>query len=138
MDPNAIDAFVSRVLHHLLSRHTAEQVYLFGPAGEPFWCARTPLTPADLRLLEDALGLIGSLENARPKPFIGHDAAGRFSVAALATDSDLYVVCVNHGPDRLAAEARVALMRDELEPQVQHLRTKALREAAGLYQGPTT
>ena len=41
----SIDLFVSQVLHTLLGRHGALQVFLFGPAGEPFWCARKPLAP---------------------------------------------------------------------------------------------
>ncbi len=140
MPPGAhesIDLFVSRVLHTLLARHRAVQVFLFGPSGSPFWCARSPLTSEDMHILEIALDLIERLEADKPKPFIGHDAAGRFSVAALGRDSDLFVVCVNHGLDRAAAEARVALVRDELLPKVTNIRNGEVRVAAG-YEGEGT
>ncbi|MGC4113666.1 MAG: response regulator [Myxococcales bacterium] len=134
MPPGAhesIDHFVSRVLHTLLGRHGALQVFLFGPSGSPFWCARSPLISEDMGILQRALDLIEKLEADKPKPFIGHDAAGRFSVAALGGDSDLFVVCVNHGLDRAAAKARVALVRHDLLPNVASIRNGEMRVAAG-------
>lgn len=131
----SIDLFVGRVLHTLLGRHGALQVFLFGPAGEPFWCARKPLSREDMNILQHALDLIGRLEAEKPKPFICHDAGGRFSVAALGRDSDLFVVCVNFTPDRAAAEARVALVRDDLLHRVEHLRNGGMRLVAGYSTG---
>ncbi|MGC4116891.1 MAG: hypothetical protein QM765_20480 [Myxococcales bacterium] len=127
----SIDLFLGRVLHTLLGRHGAEQIFLFGPAGEPFWCARPPLTSDDLRTLQQALGLIERLEAERPKPFIGHDPGGRFSVAALGRDSDLHVVCVHDGVDAAVAEARVVQVRDALEPRVANVRNGRERSATG-------
>jgi hypothetical protein len=126
-----IDALAERVLRDVLKRHAATQLFLFGPSGEPFWCARKPVKNDDLFLLEKALGLIEAVEATKPKPFIDHDSAGRFSVAALGDDSDLYVVCINPMPDRQVAETRVVELRDDLRPRVQDFRTREIRVASG-------
>ena len=131
MSKQDIDALAERVLRDVLKRHTAEQLFLFGPSGEPFWCARKPIRRDELFLLEQALGLIQAVEATKPKPFIDHDSAGRFSVAALGDDSDLYVVCVNPTPDRQVAEARVVELRDDLRPRVRDLRNREIRVANG-------
>ena len=131
MDKASIEALAERVLRDVLKRHAAEQLFLFGPSGDPFWCARKPIRGNELFYLEQALGLIQAVEATKPKPFIDHDSAGRFSVAALGDDSDLYVVCVNPTPDRQAAEARVVELRDDLRPQVQDFRNREIRVAAG-------
>lgn len=126
-----IDALAERVLRDVLKRHAAEQVFLFGPSGDPFWCARKPVKRDELFLLEKALGLIEAVEATKPKPFIDHDSGGRFSVAALGDDSDLFVVSINPMPDRQVAEARVVELRDDLRPRVQDFRNKQIRVASG-------
>jgi len=126
-----IDALVSRVLRDVLKRRSARQVFLFGAAGEPFWCAEHPIRPDDLMLLEHALGLIQTVEAYRPKPFIDHDPRGLFTIAALGEDSDLYVVVMNSLPDRIAAEARVDLVRADLNGELRALRSRPLRVGAG-------
>jgi hypothetical protein len=131
LDQASIDALVTRVLHEMLRRHSAEQVFLFGPSGDPFWCAKKPIRRDELMLLEQALGLIQAVEASKPKPFIDHDGGGRFSVAALGEDSDLYVVCVNPLPDRQVAEARVIELRDDLRPRIRDFRNREIRVAAG-------
>jgi hypothetical protein len=128
----AIDAFVTRILNTILARHGGQQVFLFGPAGEPFWCARHPFPHSDLGILSEAVDLIERKAANSPKPFLGHDSAGRFTVAALGGDSDLYLVAVNEGPDRIAAEARVAKIRSDLVDKVASVRNAAERATAGL------
>ena len=83
------------------------------------------------RVQEQALGLIQAVEATNPKPFIDHDNGGRFSVAALGDDSDLYVVCINPMPDRQVAEARVVELRDDLRPRVLDFRNREIRFASG-------
>ncbi len=131
MDRAELDALVARVLREVLKRHTAEQVFLFGPSGDPFWCARKPIRRDEMSILEQALSLIDAVEASRPKPFIDHDSSGRFSVAALGQDSDLYVVCVNPSPDRQVAEARVVDLRDDLRLGVRDVRNRESRVANG-------
>ena len=127
MDPSVTDAFLTGLLHRLLSRHGGSQVFLFGAEGDPFWAARTPLDPSELTLLREALDLIEALEENRPKPFVGHDPGRRFTVAALDSQEDLYVVVFADGPDREAAEARVVAMRNELRVVAEPVRQAWLR-----------
>jgi len=132
MDRHTLDALVTRVLNTMLARHRCQQLFLFGPAGDPFWCARTPLTNQDVNLLTAGLNLIEKTEDSRPKPFVGHDPLGRFAVAAIGGDSDLYFIVVNHVPDRAAAEATVPLIRGELAPELRPVRNRAERAAGQL------
>ncbi|HCF57015.1 MAG TPA: hypothetical protein DFS52_03335 [Myxococcales bacterium] len=131
MDKASVEALVERVLRDVLKRQAAEQLFLFGPSGEPFWCARKPIHRDEMFVLEQALALIQAVETTKPKPFIDHDSAGRYSVAALGGDSDLYVVCVNPLPDRQAAEARVVHLRDVLRVRVRDVRNREIRVANG-------
>ncbi len=123
------DAFVVGLLHRLMGRHRYSQVYLFGPAGEPFWAARMPLDELELPLLSEALDLIEAAESAHPKPFIAHDKHGRFVVGAIDASEDLYVVLVT--PDREAAAAhawvsvaRLNEVRREIAPHVAAIRAR--------------
>ena len=97
----------------MIARHGGGQVFLFGPEGQPFWASRLPVQRSELTLLRDALDLIERLEAQLPRPFLSSDPGGRFVVAALDTTHDLYVVRFG-GPDRVAAEARVVAIRDDL------------------------
>lgn len=123
------DAFVVGLLHRLIGRHRYTQIYLFGPAGEPFWAAQMPLDEAELPLLSEALDLIESAEAAHEKPFIAHDRQGRFVVAAIDGNEDLYVVLVT--PDREAdvkhawvSRERIEDVRKEIAPHVAALRAR--------------
>ena len=127
MTPTVTDAFLTGLLHRLMARHGGTQVFLFGGEGDPFWAARTPLSHSELRLLGEAVDLLQSIEGTRPKPFVGHDASGRFTVAALDAKEDLYVVVVADGPDRAVAEARVVAMRSGLADVADPIRQVWLR-----------
>jgi hypothetical protein len=118
------DEFLTGLLSRLLARYGGSQVLLFGAAGEPFWAARA-LTKPELLLLDDALALIESLETDHLKPFVGHDARRRFVVAALDAAEDLYVVVFSDDPDRMAADARVVALRDDLRVYAEPIRRRA-------------
>ena len=117
-----IDSLVPALLKRALARHGGTQAFLFGPSGDPFWAARAPVAQAELGLLAEALDLLESLEEDHQRPFIGHDEGGRFVVAALDAAEDAYVVVLSTELDRLAAEARVVLMREELQTVTEPLR----------------
>ena len=123
------DAFVVGLLHRLMGRHRYAQVYLFGPAGEPFWAVRMPLDESEIPLLSEALDLIEAAEAAHPKPFIAHDRHGRFVVGAIDASEDLYVVLVTPDREGTAAHARVSVarldeVRRELAPLVAAIRVR--------------
>ena len=122
-----LNAVVLRSLHSVLARYKADQIVLFGPEGEPFWVARDPISEDELRIFENAVDFLAKLESTHEKPFAARAPDGSCSVAALATDSDLFIVLIDRDPHP-HAEARVALVRDALFPAFEHLRTKALRD----------
>ena len=121
-----LNTVVARTLHSVLTRYKADQLFLFGPEGEPFWVAREPVTQAEMRVFENALDLLAKLETLNEKPFAAHAPDGSYSVAALAGDSDLFIVLIDRDVHP-QAEARVALVRDALLPALGHLRTAAIR-----------
>ncbi|MHB1847146.1 MAG: hypothetical protein ACYCWW_20165 [Deltaproteobacteria bacterium] len=118
------DAFISAVLTRVLSHVGVEQLFLFGPEGDPFWAARIPLQHADLRLLLAALDLLESTEAEHEKPFVASDPNGRFTVAAFDANEDIYVVLVNDQATGLPAEARVSLAREAIRPHVSEIRER--------------
>jgi hypothetical protein len=124
-----LGAVVARVLHAVLARYKADQIFLFAPEGEPFWVAREPITKGELDIFKRALDWLAKLETTHEKPFAARAADGAYSVAALANDSDLFIVLIDRDSD-LCATDRVALVRDAVRPDVEHLRTKAMRAAA--------
>lgn len=132
MQTNDIDRFVASVLQQVLARHGGQQILLFGPEAEPFWCAHQPITGTQLALLRSALDLIEEkAEAGTDKPFVASDSAGRFRIAALGSDSDLYVVCIDDDAERPPSEASVGAIRDEVAGELAHLRNKVLRFEAG-------
>jgi hypothetical protein len=114
------------VLERLLARHEGRQVFVFGPTGAPFLAARLPVRPEEIPALDRALALIEQLEAHRPKPFFEYDAEHRLLVAALGSRGDLYFVVLDETLGPLAAEARVAVFRDELAPLAPTLRDMLL------------
>ena len=122
-----LTVIVGLALRAVLSAYRAEQLFLFGPDGNPFWAARTPVQPQELTILERALDLIAAVEGKRAKPFVARSSDAAFSIAALGEDSNLYLVVLASDSHGAPAEGRVALMRDKLRPAVEHLRTAALR-----------
>ena len=117
-----VDAAVIQTLHALLSRFGVGQLFLFGADGEPFWPARTPVRPDEITLLDDALATIARLEATRAKPFAARSPDGRYTVAALAADCDLYIVVLDNAPTGDDAAARVTLIREAVLPAVERLR----------------
>ena len=110
------------MLKRVVARHGATQAFLFGPSGQPFWAANTPVANGELPVLSAALDLLESLEAAHSRPFMAHDPAGRFIVAALDSQEEFFLVVISVDPDRHAAEARVAAMRRDLQPVIAPLR----------------
>ena len=129
---NPVDAavLVDRVLGRALAQRGGRQIFLFGAAGDPFWAACNPVEPEELEQLDDALGLIERLEQTRPKPFFAYTPRRDLLVAALDAQEDLYIVVLDAGPDTEAAEARVAVIRQELGPHVGSLREELHRRAS--------
>jgi hypothetical protein len=121
---------VDALLRRLLARHGGRQIFLFGPAGEPFWAARLPVAEHDLDLLDRALALLAQLEASRPKPFFAHDRERRLVVAALDGSEDLYVVVLQDALDPQPAELRAALIRRDAGPDLVPLREEIHRLAA--------
>ena len=118
---------VEALLAQLQRRHGGEQIFLFGASGDPFWAARTPVEEAEIEELNQALTLLQQLEEKRPKPFFAYTPKRDLLVAALDSTVDLYIVVLAAGPDREAAEARVALIREELAPHAKALRELLVR-----------
>lgn len=122
-------AAVDALLQRLLVRHGGRQLFLFGPSGDPFWAARTPVSARELEVLDAALLLLERLELSRPKPFFSYDPNAGFLVAALDAAEDLYFVVLDDaGPE--AAEARAGILRGELAPFAIVLRDEIRRCAA--------
>lgn len=126
-DQAAVSTFITKLLHRLMSRYGGTQIFLFGPEGEPFWPARVPITQDELHLFAKALDFIERVEAELPKPFVAVDPEGRYTIALVGADFDLYVVVFVDEPDRLAAEARVYRIRDEMAPELSRLPPEALR-----------
>jgi hypothetical protein len=122
----ALKITVARALGAVLARFGADQLFLFASNGDPFWVAREPVTQEEMQVFTEALDFLAELETTREKPFAAESPDRNYSVAALAPDSDLFIVLIDRGP-QLAAEARVSLVRAALVPRVEHLRTSALR-----------
>jgi hypothetical protein len=120
---SVVDALLSR----LLTRHGGRQIFLFGPAGEPFWAAHLPVAERDLDLLDRGLALLAQLEASRPKPFFAHDRERRLVVAALDGAEDLYVVVLQEALDPEPAELRAALIRRDAAPDLLPLREEIHR-----------
>jgi hypothetical protein len=112
------DELLVGFLHRMMARHAASQLFLFGPAGEPFWAARTPIHPWELTILSEAIDLLQALEADRARPFAAVDPRRRFHVAALDFREDLYVVVFDDGLEPKAAEARVACLAPRLRDDV--------------------
>jgi len=103
-----------RLLARVMDRHGVEQAFLFSGGGEQFHAGRHPVLEAELELLQSAFDLIDSVDQKRSKPYVAHDAKRRFSVSAAAEPTNLYLVCLNLGPDREAAEERLAAMQQDI------------------------
>jgi hypothetical protein len=129
MGTEDLSIIVGRVLGAAMTRFNADQIFLFAPDGDPFWVARTPITSEELEVFKAALDLLARLECTMDKPFATHAPDGSYSVAALASDSDLFLILIDRKPTA-AAVSRVARVRDEVLPAVEHLRTEVLRAAA--------
>jgi hypothetical protein len=120
------EAAVHALLQRLLARHGGRQLFLFGPDGDPFWAARSPVEARELDVLDAALSLLERLERSRPKPFFSYDPDAGFLVAALDAVEDLYFVVLDDaGPE--VAEARVGILRGELAPFANVLREEIRR-----------
>jgi hypothetical protein len=124
-------ALVDGVLGRALAQGGGRQIFLFGATGDPFWAARNPVQAEELDRLSEALGLIERLEQTRAKPFFAYTPRRDLLVVALDAREDLYIVMLDAGPDTEAAEARVAVIRQELAPHVGSLRKELYRRARG-------
>lgn len=107
---------IDAILRTWLGRGPYRQVFLFGPSGEPFWAARTPIAPEELALLERGVALLAEEEARRSRPFSSYDLERELFVTALDAREDLYVVVLCgawHGPPaEVVARARAALAGD--------------------------
>src|SRR5262249_26816757 len=116
------------ILEKVRSRWNVSQAFLFDGDGDPFWPARVPVTPEEVRLLVEAVDLAERLERQRPKPFIGHDPSARFSALAVSAQSNLYAVCLGP-PDRVSAEQRLQRIQEHLASDIEDF--QALRRRLG-------
>ena len=88
---------------------------LFGPSGDLFWAARTPIRRAEIRVLTTALDFIEAMSGAT-EAIPGPPSGGPLHVAALGGFTDRYlVVLFEHTDENVGAEARVATIRDEVD-----------------------
>jgi hypothetical protein len=129
MSAEDLSIVIARALGTVMARFNADQIFLFASDGDPFWVARTPITQAELAIFKAALDLLARLEQTMEKPFATRAPDGSYSVAALASDSDLFLVLIDRELTA-AAVSRVAHIRDAVLPALEHLRTEALRAAA--------
>lgn len=102
IDEAALDVCIER----LSRQHPRAQLFIFKAAGEPFWARFAP-TPAELALLESALGSIERALESQPAPLTGQDAGGRFSFLVVDAEATWFAV-VFGGAAAAPAEARDA------------------------------
>lgn len=110
--PAALDALLDHLRRERV-RLGASNVFLFGPAGDPFWAAWMPISRREVAILSDAIDALEAANAHRTKPYIGHDDERRYSFGALDTH-ELYFVLVMDVPAPDEAEARVADFRQRL------------------------
>lgn len=124
-----LDSFLLKLLNGVLTRFGGNQIFLFGPDGDPFWPARSPVQQSEIDLLSLAIDHLEGVERARPRPFLTHDPLGRFVAVGLGLAVPLYVVVLDDGPDPLVAERRIARVRDEIAPELERIPAHFLRAA---------
>jgi len=114
MPVTVVSELLPRLLARVTERHGVEHAFLFSGEGQRFHAGRHPVLEAELELLQAAFDLIDSVEEKKPKPYITHVPKRRFSVAAAADPTNLYLVCLNLGPDREAAEQRLSAVQMDI------------------------
>jgi hypothetical protein len=115
-------AFIGVLLTRVKMHRSAHQIFLFGPKGAPLHVARHPVPPAELALLDDALGLFAALEPERPRPFVADDPQGRFTMAALDDQHDVFVMIIENGANAATAQERATAIRGDLQRHTGTLR----------------
>jgi hypothetical protein len=116
------DTFLALLLTRARLNHGGAQIFFCGPKGEPLHVARRPIHPAELELLGEALGLLPELERAQPRPLRASDPGGRFTLAALDEEHDMFVMIFEKPAEAEAREARALAIRKEIEPHTARLR----------------
>jgi hypothetical protein len=97
--------------HVKLCRRLGQQIFLLGPKGVPFHAAVRPVRLYELELLRLALDDLAALEQEQRLPFLVHDPAGRYSVAAVEQPRRGYIVILAPGAEALACAVRVEPLR---------------------------
>jgi hypothetical protein len=115
-------AFIAVLLTRMRMQRGVHQIFLFGPKGVPLHVARHPIPPNELALLDDGLALLAALEPSMPRPFLADDPQGRFRMAALDEQHDVFVMVMDTSADTAAAEERAAAIRGDLARHVGTLR----------------
>lgn len=115
-----------RILQRLMERPGVFQACVFNSEGDPFWAGRWPLSPDELRLLDEATTLLVETEKSKPKPFLVHDTHHRFTAASLEEDTDLYLVLM-HARDVI--EARMTMIFSEAAHHLHPVRNPPSRIA---------
>ena len=96
----ALDVAIER----MSTQHPAQQSFVFGPKGEPFWAHFAP-RPDELELLTRALSVLEDCES-RPAPLTIRGASGQFTAMVLDQERSLYLVLLSKPTARAPAEAR--------------------------------
>ena len=116
------DTFVAMLLTRTRLQHGSEQIFLFGPRGEPLHVARKPIKPAELELLEEALALLQDQAPALPRPLRVSDPTGRFTLAALDQEHEMFLMIFEKPVPAETREARATAIRGAIAPHTERLR----------------
>lgn len=116
------DTFLALLLTRARLNHGGAQIFIFGPKGEPLHVARRPIAPAELELLDEVVALLPELAQAQPRPLRASDPGGRFTLAAIDEEHEMFLMIFEKPAEAEAREARALAIRKEIEPHTERLR----------------
>jgi hypothetical protein len=116
------DAFVAMLLMRAKIQHGGDQIFFFGPKGDPLHVARKPIRPSELTLFDEALALLPGLEETEPRPLRKSDPEGRFTLAALDEAHEIFLMIFDATPQAEAREKRATAIHKDLARHADKLR----------------
>jgi hypothetical protein len=116
------DAFLAMLLMRTRLQHGSDQIFLFGPKGEPLHVARKPINPDQLALLDEALALLPALEQQASRPLRMSDPGERFTLAALDDEHEMFLMVFEISATAEVREARALGIHRDLARHAEKLR----------------
>lgn len=121
---SVLDAALDVAIERLCRQHPDDQIFIFGPEGNPFW-ARVQVSDGELEWLRRAIAALEAHEAAHPRPLVLTPPGLPVTVMALDSEGELYAVVLSTRR-QLPAEQRAGARRRGLElPPTPWLRLKA-------------